>query len=1159
MSREPDDTGGADRAEALGASLLVDADARRRPRERRQAARLARILGDPAGRRAILALTDEVLRIGDPARAAGVYAGLVRSGGSLAADWRSARFMAPADRAAYVAGGRLAPLLPAAVVPLLRRRVLKEMSGVILPAGRRALQRHAAERRARGMRLNINVLGEAVLGEDEARRRLAQILEMLARPSVDYVSVKVSAICSQLDVLAFDEEVERVAGRLRPLYRAAAAHRPAKFVNLDMEEYRDLALTVAVFRKVLDEPEFRHLDAGIVLQAYLPDSLPALRELCSWARRRQAESRRPETREAETRGADGPGGDGAGRRGAVKVRIVKGANLAMETVEAELQRWPRAPFATKAETDANYKRMLAVALDPANDGAVRVGVASHNLFEIAWAVSRAESGGQRHRLELEMLEGMSPAAAEAVAARFGGLLLYAPVVDPGDLQAAIAYLVRRLDENSAPDNFLAHQFAMTLDSPAWAAEAARFRAAVADAGRPQESPAAAVASRRTQDRAREEAQPAPPAEGGSGFLNEPDTDFTRPANRDWVAAHLQRVGEQGLPEYRPVVGGRPGREPADRDGIDPSRPDRPAYRWASAEAATVEEAISAARAFREEWSATPPADRARTLRAAAAGLARARGRLLAVMAVDTGKTVREGDPEVSEAVDFASYYAAHVPDPAAGFRPYGTVVVASPWNFPLSIPAGGVLAALAAGNTVILKPAPEAVAVAGELARVLWAAGVPHRALQFVPCADGDASRLLITSAGVDAVILTGSWDTAQMFRRWRPDLRLHAETSGKNAIVVTATADPDQAIADLVHSAFGHAGQKCSAASLAILEDRVFDDGRFLRRLADAVRSLRVGPAARPATAMGPLIRPPEGPLAAALGRLEAGERWLVQPRRLDRHGYLWSPGVKTGVEPGSPFHLTECFGPVLGVLRAADLDSALQLQNAPAYGLTGGLQALDPLEVEHWRAHAHAGNLYVNRGITGAVVGRQPFGGWKRSVVGPGAKAGGPNYVASLGTWPAATGPAGDADRLERLYRGAWQRQARPIDPTGLRAESNVFRYRPLRRVAVHGADPDDRTRVRAAAGAVGVEVEFVETPRQVAATRFDKLRLLGAPSAELHAEAAASGVWLDTTPVAAQPDRELLRWAREQAVSESRHRHGDVTSRRPGLLPPPPEPRP
>ena len=1093
-------------AEDLAATLWRDADRRRRRHERNQSARMARILADPNGRELLLALTDEVLRISDPVRAAALLSSVGQDGPGL-------RAFGPLDRAELLVGSRVASRLPGVVVPAVRRRVKGEMAGVILTGGTRELGRRAAQHARHGIRLNVNLLGEAVLGEDEAERRLASLIELLEEPAVDYVSVKISSICSQLDVLAFDDEVDRIAARLRRLYDAAARHQPAKFVNLDMEEYRDLDLTITVFERVLGEERYEGLDAGIVLQAYLPDSLAALDQLCPWAVDRHQRA-----------------------GGRIKVRIVKGANLAMERVDAELHGWPPAPFDHKAETDANYKRMLDRVLRPENGPAVRVGVASHNVFELAWAATVAAQRGALDRVEFEMLEGMSPALAEAVAARLGGLRLYEPVVDAHELDTAIAYLVRRLDENGAPENFLAQQFSLAVGSPSWDHEAALFRTSVADSQRP------GATSRRTQDRA---AETGAECAGGSRFVNEPDTDFTVGANREWAGGHLASVA---VDDYRPVVAGRPVAGTADQVGLDPGAPDGSAYRWRAADAETVALAIETARMGGPSWAERDPAERASILLRVADGLAQARGRLLAVMAVDTGKTVREGDPEVSEAVDFAAYYARHIPDAASGFRPYGTVVVASPWNFPLSIPAGGVLAALAAGNAVILKPAPESVAVAAELANVLWAAGVPPDAFQFVPCVDGEESRVLITSPDVDAVVLTGSWDTARQFLRWRPDLRLHAETSGKNAVVVSATADPDQAIADIVHSAFGHAGQKCSAASLAILERSVFDDGRFLRRLGDAVRSLRPGPGWRLSTTMGPLIRPPEGPLATALSRVEPGESWLVEPSPLDDRKFLWSPGVKAGVEPGSPFHLTECFGPVLGVMRAPDLDTALAWQNQTPFGLTGGLQALDPAEVAWWRERVDAGNLYVNRGITGAIVGRQPFGGWKRSVVGPAAKAGGPNYVASLGHWPAPSHDRVDAEG----YRSAWESMRRPVDETGLAAESNAFRYRPLGRVQLcrgSGVSDDDVRRARAAAAVVGVDV--VESDDAGAGGDVDKIRMLGQVSPEFRAAAIESGVWTDDVPVAHEPSRELLRWVREQAVSESRHRHGNITGRRPGLV--------
>jgi RHH-type proline utilization regulon transcriptional repressor/proline dehydrogenase/delta 1-pyrroline-5-carboxylate dehydrogenase len=1091
-------------AEALAAELLMDADSRRGPAERARARRVSRLLSTEAGRGLILALTDEVLRVREPRRAAAVLHDLVsNSGGDTA--------LGPLDRLALRAGAGLAPSLPGLVLPAVRQRVRSEMAGVILPAGAGRLARHIAHRHHQGIRLNINVLGEAILGEDEAELRLEQILGVLAQPAVDYVSVKISAICSQLDVLGFDHEVERIAARLRRLYDAANAYRPAKFVNLDMEEYRDLELTLAVFRRVLDEPAYATTAAGIVLQAYLPDSLPALEELCAWARKRRD------------------------RTGAwVKVRLVKGANLAMEDIDAELHGWPAAPFASKDETDANYKRMLDVVLDPHNDGAVRIGIATHNLFEVAWAATQAERRGARHRVEFEMLEGMAPAVAEATAARLGGLLLYAPIVRRGDIESAIAYLVRRLDENSGPDNFLTHSFSLQVGSAVWEGEAERFRRSVAAHHR------LVVPTRRVQDRS---AAPFRLA-AGPAFANEPDTDFSIAPNREWIA---QALRERPHPEYRPVVAGRLVEGVPAEAGIDPSAPESgAAYRWLSASPEVVASAVACARVAGPEWASLPPSGRRAVLEGAADALSRRRGELLAVMACDTGKTVREGDPEVSEAIDFATYYASLIPASASGFRPFGTVVVAPPWNFPLSIPAGGVLAALAAGNAVILKPAPESVAVAAVLCEALWEGGVPRSVLQFAPCVDGDASKLLITHEHVDAVVLTGSWDTARRFLEWRPDLSLHAETSGKNAMVITATADLDEAIADLVHSAFGHAGQKCSAASLAIVEASVHDDPRFLRRLADAVRSLRVGPAGDLVTTMGPLIRPPEGPLLEAFTRLGPGERWLVQPARLDAEGYLWSPGVKVGVQPGSMFHLTECFGPVLGVMRAADLDEAIRWQNQPAYGLTAGLHALDPAEIDRWRDAVHAGNLYVNRGTTGAIVRRQPFGGWKRSVVGPGAKAGGPNYVASLGTWP-SVGAGVDVAGYGAGCRAAWEEMGVPQDPTGLAAEANAFRYRPLGSVLLAvgpGVSASEVACARAAAAAVGVQV--VETPRP----GLDKVRFLGPVDDPTRLAAHDAGRWVDDIPVAADPRREVLRWVREQAVSERLHRHGNVTGRRRGL---------
>ncbi|MEO6880355.1 MAG: aldehyde dehydrogenase family protein, partial [Mycobacteriaceae bacterium] len=653
----------------------------------------------------------------------------------------------------------------------------------------------------------------------------------------------------------------------------------------------------------------------------------------------------------------------------------------------------------------------------------------------------------------------------------------------------------------------------------------RFRDSVRDRHTTGESP------RRTQDRT----GAAP--EFGPGFTNTPDTDSALPANRKWAAA---AIAAEPPPVSSPEV-----TEVADVDAI-----------------------VAAAVAAAPTWAQTHAATRAEALRACANALEAARGELVTVMVHEAGKTVAEADPEISEAIDFARYYAERAleldADPDAVFTPHRVVVVTPPWNFPIAIPMGGVLAALAAGAAAIIKPAPQTRACAevgiAALQQGLQAVGAPEGVLTLVHTDEADAGRRLITHPDVDAVVLTGASDTAALFRSWRPQLRLLAETSGKNSLIVTPSADPDLAVADVLRSAFGHAGQKCSAASLVICVGSVATDPRFRRQLVDAVRSLQVGYGTDLATTMGPVQEQPQGKLLRALTTLEPGERWLVEPRRLDDTGRLWSPGLREGVAPGSFFHLTECFGPVLGIMTADTLDEAIDLQNATDYGLTGGIHSLDQAEVTHWLQRVQVGNAYINRHITGAVVQRQSFGGWKGSVIGPGAKAGGPGYVAQLGTW---------ADRSSDLDDEKWlaagresDRAARATtfavehDNTGLAAEANVLRYLPLPELAVWSAtDAPERelARVRGAAAIAGVPVRVLAGSDESVAEqvgRFSpgtRLRVLGELPEVIAKAAAEAGVsLLDATPVVSGA-RELSTVYREQAISRTLHRFGHLSPAR------------
>ena len=1080
-----------DEAVARVERWLQTADTSESRRERLAARRLGEMVGNKRGTAFAMRFVDRVIRPEDPAVSA-------RQLASLVADADLPAFLSWADRLLLRVGARLGPAFPGIVMPVARRRMRALVGHLVVDSQPEPLAAHLQSRSAAGFSLNVNMLGEAVLGDAEARRRHREVLDTLAQPDVDYVSVKVSAVVSQLNPWDFDGSLQRVVEALRPLLRTAASSTPVTFINLDMEEYHDLELTAAAFRAVLEEPEFAAVDAGIVLQAYLPDCFDALRGLVDWHNRLVA----------------------AGRRsGTIKIRMVKGANLAMERVEAAVRGWPQAPYPTKAETDANYKRCLDWVLTPERTASVRIGVASHNLFDVAWADLLAGRRGVGDRVEFEMLEGMAPVQAELLRSDGKGVLLYTPAVAPEDFDVAIAYLFRRLEENASEENFIHHLFGLRPGTASFEAEATKFRAAVADRRSVGHAP------RRRQDRGREPETVDPAA----GFFNEPDTDPSLAANRAWA------------------------QEIAGREWSGP-------VAAVTRQTAEVDQVVRAAVEAQPEWAARPPAERRDLLWRVADELSRRRGDLVAAMVHEGRKTVAEADPEVSEAIDFARWYGERALDldgsELARFEPFGVVLVVPPWNFPVAIPSGGILAALAAGNAAILKPAPETPRGAEIVAECCWAAGLPQGVVSCIRTSDDDVGRHLVTHRSVDAVILTGAYDTAQMFLSWRPEMRLLAETSGKNAMVITPDADIDLAVADLVASAFGHSGQKCSAASLAICVGEAYTSPRLRRQLTDAVASLNVGPSTDLATTMGPVIKPPEGKLLRALTRLDDGEQWLVEPRRLDE--LTWTPGVRLGVRPGSWFARTECFGPVLGLMPAESLDEAIAIQNSGDYGLTGGIHTLDPAEIHQWTEAVEVGNAYINRSTTGAIVRRQPFGGWKQSSVGPGTKAGGPNYVAQLGLWrPADTGLSDDEwlDAARASDEAAWHCEfGAEHDPSGLFCESNVFRYRPMSGMALRAeadAAPRDIARVRAAARRCGTHlVESYasdETDAAFAARlsslQVQRVRVVGACSHELRTAANKARIHVADSPVTAEGRIELLHYLREQSISRTTHRYGNV----------------
>ncbi|MCG8648554.1 MAG: bifunctional proline dehydrogenase/L-glutamate gamma-semialdehyde dehydrogenase [Pirellulales bacterium] len=1181
----------ASQAIDLAAELLQQAVQLQTPQERRQQAELDRMIGHAEDKATLVEMTDQAFRTHTPARVADQLTHLLDIQGVP-------RFFSPVEKAMLRGFQSFGEYLPGVAVPLVKEKMRRETANVILPAEHDLLSEHLRNRQSQGVQMNVNLLGEALLGEDETRRRMQGFLDALRVPDVCCLSVKITTLYSQVSPLARHHTINVVADRLETLYRTADRELDpdsgqGKFVYLDMEEYRDLHLTVDALMETLRRPGLEQTRAGIALQAYVPDSYPVMRRLIEWSARRTESGGCPLT-----------------------IRLVKGANMEMERVEASVAGHAQAPYKEKRHTDANYKRMLRELIDAAAAGQVRVGVASHNLFDVALAMIWSRASGADDNIQIEMLEGMANHQRRAISARGAKMLLYAPACRREGFLNAIGYLIRRLDENTGPQNFLRHAYRLTPGSPEFEKLAADFRDALELAG------TVSSQSRRREDR-RQLPSHRPVAAHWDQFVNEPDVDWSLPHNADWAAEQLRRRKEycdDAAPTIALQIGDQTPSSDDLRSSEDPSRPGVTVCRYHVATGEQAQQAVTLARQAAMGWEQTDLAWRHELLRKAAHNLRQRRGELIGVMVADGGKTVLEADPEVSEAIDFCEFYPLTVRHWAERsgiqIRPRGVTAVITPWNFPLAIPCGGIAASLAAGNTVILKPASETVLTAHQLCQAFWDAGVPPDVLQMVPCDDAVAEEVLVKNESISTVILTGGTATAKRMLSVRPDLHLLAETGGKNATIVTAMADRELAIKHVVQSAFGHGGQKCSATSLLLLEDEVFEDEQFKATLADAVRSIEVGSAWELHTRMGPLIHPPHAELTRGLKTLEDDESWLVVPEHVVDNPSLFRPGVKWNIRPGGFAHLTELFGPVLGVMRFSRLEEAIEIVRSTGYGLTSGLESLDDREIELWKQSIRAGNLYINRPTTGAIVLRQPFGGVGLSAYGPGVKAGGPHYVLALmhladgerttrpattaqtehleldqlGDWCETLKPRLGADLAEEL-QGAMESQrdaveeefSRQHDTVQLVGQDNLRRYRPVRSMAIRVALEDsvaDALMAISAATAVRAQFTLSIDPQAPAETRellestadfvpglihpveeteaelaerireghVHRLRLLGQHSGtESVAQACAEAfVTMVNEPVLRDGRIECLRYMDEQSISHDYHRYGNLGRR-------------
>ncbi len=846
-----------------------------------------------------------------------------------------------------------------------------------------ALNTVRALRRKR-LAFTADLLGEAVISEPEAEAYQQTCLDLLRGmagplaeepeiPQIDRdergpipranLSLKLTSLTPRFDALHAESTTERVLERLRPILRTA--REVGAYVHVDMEQYAHKDLTQAIFRQVLEEPEFRDWsDVGIVVQAYLPEAIADLESLYDWAVRRGAP---------------------------VTVRLVKGAYWDFEVTYARQVGWPVPVYQEKWASDASFERCSRFLLE--HHQWLRPAFGSHNVRSLAHALAVADALGVSSRsFEMQMLHGMGEPIQQALVERGLRVRVYTPY---GAMLPGMAYLVRRLLENTSNESFLL----VSSSGEVPVHELLR---------NPEEVGAMLVQSRRGKPKPA--TVPALPP-----FRNEPPTDFSRSANRDAMRLALENVRERLGRDYPLIIGGEEIRTDDALESHDPSHVRTLVGRTSRARSVHVERAVANARQALSVWAATPASERASVLIRTAQILRNRRFELAAWEVFECAKPWQEADADVAEAIDFCEFYAREmirlarpnhrdVPGETNSLEyiPRGVAVVIPPWNFPLAIPTGMTVAALVTGNTVILKPAEQSPVIAWHLVQALLEAGLPSGAIQYLPGVGEEVGQALVDHPGINLIAFTGSKAVGLEINRRaaepRPDQdhvkRVIAEMGGKNAIIVDDDADLDEAVVGVLRSAFHYAGQKCSACSRVIVLEGVYD--AFLARLVEAAKALTVGPAEDPDTVVNPVIDAEARDRVLDYQRLAESEGRVVlkvDVGALTAQGHYVGPLIVADVAPDARIAQEEIFGPVLAVLPARNLDEALRIANGTRYALTGGLYSRSPAHIDRVKQEFLVGNLYVNRAITGALVDRQPFGGFKLS--GLGTKAGGSDYL--------------------------------------------------------------------------------------------------------------------------------------------------------------------
>ncbi len=862
------------------------------------------------------------------------------------------------------AGSPPAQIAATTVEQAVKTLAYKYIAGETVPKVLKTIDRLRKDK----MAFTLDLLGEAVITESEAEKYLQSYLDLIQElgeaakkwssiPQIDaadgaplakvQVSVKLTAFYSQFDPLDPEGSKAKVCDRIRTLLRRAKEVGAA--IHFDMEQYRYKDITLAILKELLMEEEFRdRTDIGMTIQGYLQDSETDLKGIVEWAKQRG----KP-----------------------ITIRLVKGAYWDQETIIAIQESWPQPVFNQKAETDRNYENLMQLLLE--NHEYLYGAIGSHNVRTQARAMAIAETLNIPSRcFEMQVLYGMGDQLAKALVKRGHRVRVYAPY---GDLLPGMSYLIRRLLENTANSSFLRQNM--------------------------EERPIEELISPPKVESER-------PLIAKSAWPNASNTDYANEDLRAKAKQELSKVRNSLGKTYLPLINGEYVQTSELLDSVNPANPSEVVGKIGQISIEQAEQALQAAKTAFPAWKKTSAGERAEILRKAAEIMESRRHELNAWLCFEVGKILPQADGEVSEAIDFCRYYADEIERLDGGisydlagetnryfYQPRGIAVIISPWNFPIAIALGMTVAALVTGNCALLKPAAPASVIAAKIAEILVEAGIPKGVFQYVPGRGSTVGNHLVTHPDVHLIAFTGSQEVgcyiyaeaAKLQPGQKHLKRVIAEMGGKNAIIVDESADLDQAVAGVVSSAFGYTGQKCSACSRVVVLEPVHD--AFVSRLVEATKSLNVGAADLPSTTVGPVVD--KNARDRIREYIEKGkqEAKLAFEGTIPETGYFIPPTIFTDVAPDGTIAQEEIFGPVVAVIKAKNFAEALAIANGTNYALTGGLYSRTPSHIKQASEEFEVGNLYVNRNITGAIVARQPFGGFKLSGVG--SKAGGPDYL--------------------------------------------------------------------------------------------------------------------------------------------------------------------